>query len=271
MATSDYVEGILIDRPEHLIGPAKIRFTAHSASARQNKLTAHKESVFGAREAAARIADRWHVEPIDDELPAWQAALPPSSVGRSPFFDLAISPKLSDLHDPAERADCVHALACALAGPELHVRSLPLLRWALRPALAKLELDLLFFTNTPKSGLDLPARVAKLDQVRAVYAPHLGPYLAGEHWVRRLASFRNYIGLDSLSLVILPEIGAFDGVHPTDHLGALAWPKILELAAAGWCQIVACDCHKGPAGHEVAQEATELRRLNGDERNLYLG
>ena len=276
MARIDYVEAFLWERPTYLIGPAQLRLEGHGRQAGHPGEVAHAMVGEAAAEAVRRINPAWHTEevPSDDaqRIADFRAQFPGIDVPAHWLdyrTDLHISPKLHDLRDPDERAAAVHLLAAALAEPTLRVRSLPLLTWALRPALE--ALPSLTGANA-QSIAQIQEYLDYLRALRAIYLPHLRPYLEGSHWVHHLGAFTAFHTIDDLALAVLLEVGNGGHVSALNPFGAYAWPTVKALAAAGWCRIKNCSCTIWGQGHDhdIAGPATMLRRINRDESRIYL-
>jgi hypothetical protein len=276
MARIDYVEGVLWERPTYLIGPARLRFEGHGRVAGHNGEQAHAMVIEAVSEAIRRIEPAWHTEEIvtsdAERIADWKVRFPGLDIPGSWVgyrTDLHISPQLHNLRDSEERAAGVHLLAAALAEPTLRVRSLPLLTWALRPALE--ALPSLTGTNA-QSIVQIQEYLNYLRALRAIYLPHLRPYLEGSHWVHHLGAFSAFHIMDDLALAVLLEVGSGGHVSALNPFGAYAWPTVKALAAAGWCGIKSCSCTPWGQGqdHDIAAPATMLRRVNRDELRIYL-
>jgi hypothetical protein len=276
MAALDYVDIRLWARPVFLIGPAQLRFEGHGREGGHNSEISHVLVLEAAAEAARRLEPAWHTEEILFPDPAariaeWKAQTPEFEIPNSWLdyrCDLHISPRLRELHDVDERAAGVHLLAATLNEPTLRIRSLPLLTWALRPALEPIPAQA---NQSASNKAEVQAYLAYLASIRNIYLPHLKPYFEGAHWVHSQEAFAAFHQLDDLSLAALLEVGSGGHLSQLNSFGAYAWPTVLALAGAGWCTIGSCSClYGGGNPHDIAMAATRLRRLNRDELRIYL-
>jgi hypothetical protein len=276
MARIDYVEASLWERPIYLIGPAQLRFEGHGRVAGHASELAHAMVIEAVGEAARRIKPAWHIEEAttDDAaaIAEFRAKFPGIDIPRHWLdyrADLHISPVLRDLRDTQERAAVVHLLAAALAEPSLRVRSLPLLNWALRPDIEAVPAMAGVYAQ---SLAQIQEDLDRLRALRAIYLPHLKPYLEGSHWVHHRGAFTAFHTIDDLALVVLLEVGNGRHLSPLDPFGVHVWPTVRALAASGWCTIRSCSCAIYGAGqdHDIAVPATMLRRVNRDEQRIYL-
>jgi len=277
MAHLDYVDIRLWARPVFLIGPAQLRFEGHGREGGHISEVAHVMVLEAAAEAARRIEPAWHIEKVIDlglevaRIAEWKVQTPGFEVPNSWLdyrCDLHVSPKLHELHDANERAAGVHLLAATLNEPTLRIHSLPLLTWALRPALEAIPSQA---SQSAGNNAEVQGYLAYLASIRTIYLPHLKPYFEGVHWVHNQEAFAAFHQLDDLSLAALLEVGTGGHLSQLNTFGAYAWPTVLALAGAGWCTIESCSClYGGGNPHDIATPATRLRRLNRDELRIYL-
>jgi len=248
-----------------LAGPVSLTFVGGGKALEADPQASSIFIVERAHGVAEQVKDLWDVEqdsPLAKAGPTVFSARPLYNYTYSlDFIPLA----LRDLRDLDSRLAAYEALADALTEPALRARTLPILRWALLPALRGQY-------HGGVGRMDPAARAI----VRSLYAPHLAPYMAGQRHVKNLDAFIDYHSADDLTTIMIDEMSGgrhidLAGGYSPSHPQAL----LTQMEAQGWCALVDCDgCYSSYSGyganlhrpHPIARGTAKGKRLYDEER-----
>jgi len=246
-----------------LAGPVTLTFVGGGKALEADPQASSIFIVERAYGVVEQIKGLWDVEQ-DSPL----AKFGPTAFAARPLYNYTYSLDfiplaLRDLRDLDSRLAAYEALAGALTEPALRARTLPILRWALLPALREQY-------HGGVGRMDPAARAI----VRSLYAPHLGPYMAGQRHVKNLDTFIEYHNTDDLTTIMIDEmsgarhIDLIGGHHPAQAL-------LTQMEAQGWCTLGDCDgCYGSYSGyganihkpHPIARGTAKVKRLYDEER-----
>jgi hypothetical protein len=248
-----------------LAGPVTLTFVGGGKALETDQQASSIFIIERAHGVAEQVRGLWDVEQ-DSPL----AKLNPTTFAARALYNYTYSLDfiplaLRDLRDLDSRLAAYEALAGALTEPALRARTLPILRWALLPALREQY-------RGGVNRMDPAARAIG----RSLYAPHLGPYLAGMRHVKNLDAFIDYHSADDLTTIIIDELSGgrhidLSGGYSPSHPQAL----LTQMEAQGWCVLGDCDgCYSSYSGygatphrpHPVAKGTAKVKRLYDEER-----